>query len=85
MAYQAEQTKYLRAMFASVRNAFQRNMTVRGDGAVSMDIIKNQKTEPVLDKEFIVSSSNKCNVVNSFDFSFNIVMWRILLIYTSVI
>ena len=66
MAYQAEQTKYLRAMFASVRNAFQRNLIVSGDGAVSVDIKKNQKTEPVLDKEFIVSSFSKCDVAISF-------------------
>lgn len=70
LAYQAEQTKYLRAMFASVRNAFQRSLAVSGDGAVSVDIIrKDQKTEPVLDKEFIVSSFGECNFAISFDFT----------------
>ena len=70
MAYQAEQTKYLRAMFASVRNAFQRNVTISGDGVVSMDVKKDQTTEVVLDKEFIVSSFSECNVaISPFDFT----------------
>ena len=55
LAYQAEQTKYLKAMFASVRNAFQRNLAVRDDGVISVDTSKNKKTEPILDKKFIVS------------------------------
>ena len=55
LAYQAEQTKYLRAMFASVRNAFQRNLALSSDGAVSIDVEKRQRSEPILNKEFIVS------------------------------
>lgn len=56
LAYQAEQTKYLKAMFASVRSAFQRNLILNSDKADSVDVGRRQKTEPILDKEFIVSN-----------------------------
>ena len=60
MAYQAEQTKYLKAMFASVRNAFRRSLAVTSDGAISVDTNKTLKCEPILDKEFIVSGFSEC-------------------------
>lgn len=56
LAYQAEQTKYLKAMFASVRNAFQRSLAVSNDSAGSVSIGKQQKAEVILDKAFIVSA-----------------------------
>ena len=63
LAYQAEQTKYLRAMFASVRNAFQRNLALSSDGAVSIDVEKRQRSEPILNKEFIVSIDRLMDMV----------------------
>ena len=42
-------------MFASVRNAFQRNL-VMGNKIDSVDVGKQIKTEPILDKAFIVST-----------------------------
>ena len=56
LAYQAEQTKYLKAMFASVRNAFQRNLAGHDDSPSSVDTNRSKKAEPILDKKFIVSS-----------------------------
>ena len=54
MAYQAEQTKYLRAMFASVRSTFQRNMTVTKEASVAEE--PEVDNGPILNKAFIVSS-----------------------------
>jgi len=45
-------------MFASVRNAFQRNLVISNDGSVNVSIGKQLKTEPILDKAFIVSGLN---------------------------
>lgn len=58
MAYQAEQTKYLKAMFASVRNAFQRSLVISNDGSDDVSIGKQLKPELILDKAFIVSVLN---------------------------
>jgi len=55
LAYQAEQTKYLRAMFASVRSTFQRNMAVTKEPS-SVAEVPEVDNSPILDKAFIVSS-----------------------------
>ena len=56
LAYQAEQTKYLKAMFASVRNAIQKNLAVNSESPDSVKAgRKQQKPEPILDRAFIVS------------------------------
>lgn len=56
-------------MFASVRNAFQRNLAMSNDDTGSLDVGKKQKFEPILDKEFIVSSRGYDHHYVLFDFA----------------
>jgi len=63
LAYQAEQTKYLRAMFASVRSTFQRNMAVTKEQSIAE--IPKFDNSPILDKAFIVSNISLLSDINA--------------------
>jgi len=84
LAYQAEQTKYLRAMFASVRSTFQRNMAVTKEPSVAE--VPEIDNSPILDKAFIVSSVSLLLINFWYCFSsLNTVMWKIHMIFMFVI